>query len=35
MNKSSLDFATTVAKNRGGRCGMFTNESDAEAWLLG
>ena len=34
-NKASLDFATTVATNRGGRFGMFSNEIEAEEWLLG
>jgi hypothetical protein len=34
VNQSSLNFATMVATNRGGRFGMFSNETDAEKWLL-
>jgi hypothetical protein len=34
VNQSSLDFATMVATNRGGRFAMFSTEIEAEEWLL-
>jgi len=33
-NHEMLEFAMTAANNRGGRYGLFTNEREAEEWLL-
>lgn len=34
QNTSSMEFAMTVGKNRGGNYQAFSDISDAEAWLL-
>lgn len=31
---ASNEFAATVARNRGGHCGVFASVQEAEAWLL-
>ena len=33
-NQKSIDFAVTVGINRGGHYKTFTNDTDAEQWLL-
>jgi hypothetical protein len=33
-NREDIDFAVTVANNRGGDYRAFTNDTDAEEWLL-
>ena len=34
-NKEAFDFALTVGENRGAEYALFTNEEEAEAWLVG